>query len=722
MLCYNDVMKILKLSMKSGIILGYSIVILSAAAVGLFGYKGIRDINHQNKISARANRILVDAQDAQAGALRYIIYGDKSYQDEMEKEMGHIFTLSEELKELIRDENGLFHVAELDVAVHAYRNNNIDYYSTDLKKLDDGKIRIEKAQLIIREIIDVIAAAKEFSLTTERRLGGVSYLDKSSVERTWLVQEARNGINRFRILAQKYQLAVRAEEQDGIAEQWIDEIFSARILLREAGGVMESSVTRKEIRTALIALDEYEVQVNLFRESNRTLRGIQADQRENAGAVMMKARDVRDYAHDKILEATDAAVFEMILVLTLTLLAALLIVIITLRGVFRNLGCDPLEIQEITRKISEGNLTLDFEKKNMTGAYASMKEMSGKLTSIIGQIKQRTLGLEDVGTELSTSAEESSAALSMISENLGAMGDRIREQKGSVDEATSAISGVTENIVSLNRSIEDQASQVVESSSAIEEMVSSIESVSENMEKVTRSTGELNEASLNGLEKITRSNELINDVAEESRKLMETNQLINNIASQTNLLAMNAAIEAAHAGEAGRGFSVVADEIRKLAESTTMQSHEVKDMLNSIQRLIEEIVASSENTTESFGLIQDKVKLVRDRSDEISFALAEQSSGGKQVLEALTSMTRITETVRTGAGDINRSSAKILDEMMSLKKISEDSTMRIDELVQGANEIRQAVESVTSTSIANKEMVNGITGAMSFFATEGRKE
>ena len=112
----------------------------------------------------------------------------------MDKEMDNIFALAEELKGLILDESELSHVIELETAVQAYHSNIRDYYETDLKKIESGGIRVEKAFQIMEDIVDVIAAAKDFSQSTERQIRGSSYLEKSSVERTWLVQDARNGL------------------------------------------------------------------------------------------------------------------------------------------------------------------------------------------------------------------------------------------------------------------------------------------------------------------------------------------------------------------------------------------------------------------------------------------------------------------------------------------------------------------------------------------------
>ena len=411
--------------------------------------------------------------------------------------------------------------------------------------------------------------------------------------------------------------------------------------------------------------------------------------------------------------------FFQIMIALGTLILAYFITVILIR---KKLGAEPADLMTLSDRISEGILHKHDSETLHRGAYSAMINMSLRLSSIIEGIQNRTFRLEDVGNSLSSNAEQSSASLNRMTETIRSINNHINTQNNSVEEVSSAISQISSNIKSLNTAIENQTGQVAESSSAIEEMVSSIESVTDNMENVHKSTQDLKNASLKGMEVMTANNEKIIKVAEESKRLLETNQIISGIASQTNLLAMNAAIEAAHAGEAGKGFSVVSDEIRKLAESTSQQSHEVSNMLNAIQSLITEIVTGAEETTGSFTTIREMVDNVSTRSEEIRFALVEQSSGSKQVLQSLSNMTQITDTVRDGASEIHNGSSLVMNEVFQLKESSEDSRIRVGELTSSIDEINAAIEDVMKTSITNKEMVDGIVSDLKFFSIEIQSE
>ena len=209
--------------------------------------------------------------------------------------------------------------------------------------------------------------------------------------------------------------------------------------------------------------------------------------------------------------------------------------------------------------------------------------------------------------------------------------------------------GIQNMAESLDAHVSEQSAAVIQSSSAIEEMIANIQSVSGSLHKNTENVKYLQEASeighagLNGvvtdIQKITR----------ESESLLEINSVMQNIASQTNLLSMNAAIEAAHAGEAGKGFAVVADEIRKLAESSSEQSKTISAVLKKIKSSIDTITKSTEDVLKKFDAIDDGVKTVAEQDKNILTAMDEQGQGSKQILQAMGRLNELTQGVKKEA-------------------------------------------------------------------------
>ena len=202
---------------------------------------------------------------------------------------------------------------------------------------------------------------------------------------------------------------------------------------------------------------------------------------------------------------------------------------------------------------------------------------------------------------------------------------------------------------SLDAHVSEQSAAVVQSSSAIEQMIANIQSVSNSLHKNTENVKVLQEASEIGHAGLNGVVTDIQEITRESESLLEINSVMQNIASQTNLLSMNAAIEAAHAGEAGKGFAVVADEIRKLAESSSEQSKTISAVLKKIKTSIDTITHSTEDVLKKFDAIDEGVRTVAQQDKNILSAMDEQGQGSKQILQAMSRLNELTQGVKKEA-------------------------------------------------------------------------
>ncbi|MBN2735330.1 MAG: hypothetical protein JXR70_00010 [Spirochaetales bacterium] len=366
----------------------------------------------------------------------------------------------------------------------------------------------------------------------------------------------------------------------------------------------------------------------------------------------------------------------------------------------------------------QGNLAADIEKTSSDEigyVVQGYRVFSNKLRSILEELSVSIEAISHSGLNLDQNIEESVAATTQMKANVESTNNQMHNQSSQVIQTTKSIEVITAHISTLTEQVQNQRAQVEESTAAIEEMIATSESIL----KITNNSGdqikELVNSSDTNQKNINEMVKMMEQLSKNSENLLEANKIISTIASQTNLLAMNAAIEAAHAGDSGRGFSVVAEEIRKLAERSSTESKTIKQNLKQILSFIKSGSVSAEKVKENFVKISTDIENIDRMSAEIETAMAEQSTGGKSILESLSDLNEISLTVNQAAEEMGSNSNEITTSLEALNNITIEVKNTMDEMTASINQISSMLISISELSKSNADTSSRTKEIMNFF-------
>jgi len=377
-------------------------------------------------------------------------------------------------------------------------------------------------------------------------------------------------------------------------------------------------------------------------------------------------------------------------------------------------------VADTLRDISEGegDLTRSISTKSDDEIGELAKYFNNtldKIRNMVLSIKNESATLSGVGTDLAGNMNETAAAVNQITSNIQSIKGRVINQSASVSQTHATMSQVVGNINKLDKLVQEQSKNVAQASSAIEQMVANTNSVTNTVISNANNVKILKDASEVGRNGLREVSEDIEEISRDSEGLMEINSVMESIAGQTNLLSMNAAIEAAHAGEAGKGFSVVAAEIRKLAESSSQQSKTISSVLKKIKGSIDKINQSTGNVLTKFGAIDDSVRVVAEQEENILHAMEEQGVGSKQILDGVGKVNDITSQVRSRSEEMLQNANEVIRESENLEKATQEIECGMSEMATGANQINVAVHHVNEISGKNRRGIDVLIGEVSRF-------
>jgi len=369
----------------------------------------------------------------------------------------------------------------------------------------------------------------------------------------------------------------------------------------------------------------------------------------------------------------------------------------------------------------EGDLTikLPVTGSDETGVLSSyFNKTIVKLRDSIHKVGLDSAGMKEVGTDLECNMMSVSEFVSTITESIEGLKRHFTDQEQSIAETASAIEQIIRTIRLLNDSIGQQLSVVEESSTTFDKMNMSIGTVGGSV-KVTRDAIQnLASATVDGRATLVKANEISQRISEASGGVLEASAVIENIASQTNLLAMNAAIEAAHAGEAGKGFAVVASEIRNLAEVSSAQGKKITQTLKALTGEIETLALSVSGAVEKFNFISGYSEDVNGSIEKVVQAMDEQEETGKSIWAMIKEVTNLTKDVKRSSDEMLSGGEKIISETSRLDSLTKVLRGSMSDIASQVELINSATEESLEIAKKNKESIDSLVLEVGKFKTE----
>ncbi|MCR5081033.1 MAG: methyl-accepting chemotaxis protein [Treponema sp.] len=395
----------------------------------------------------------------------------------------------------------------------------------------------------------------------------------------------------------------------------------------------------------------------------------------------------------------------------LVFVIAILVVAKKLTAIFKKLAAD-------CGKLADGDLTEEYDDCITTEASdlsRGFNTFTKNISALVSNIASSSLRMGVSTKNLEISADSIRSAVDVSSKSINEMSAYVQKEKSAVADANVAVQRIVSETSSLDEEIQKQNQLVISSSESIQGVIEKTMTVSDRASEAVEQVLELVDESSADKALIAKSTQEILQVKEESLALLEMNKVISDVASRTNLLAMNAAIEAAHAGEAGKGFAVVADEIRKLAVTTTAQAKDSTESIEQIQAKIAAIADSSVGVEKSFANTIVKIGEIESVVRGLNQISTEQSLASQGVVDSLEMIKNSSLKVKENVSGISSSTQDAFNVCRNLLEMSERVDEELSECTKASENLQSASEKIQNISSGINENVMNLSKEINVF-------
>lgn len=387
------------------------------------------------------------------------------------------------------------------------------------------------------------------------------------------------------------------------------------------------------------------------------------------------------------------AVISLIIPLFIVIFIASIVSIIVAGSMTKGLKVLDFELRNLAESDADLSVRIQSLSKDEIGKVAeSFNKFVLKLQNLVVNINTVVNNTDEIKSEIVESTCESSASIDQISVNLKRTGTQLILLDENINGTADTIGNLSRNIYLMDDQIAEQSTMVENSTSAVTEMMALLDSVNAVAHTKKDSTNQLSQIAEEGKNNIDNTEKAFKQVVQYIEQIQQMTATINNIAAQTNLLSMNAAIEAAHAGDSGKGFAVVAEEIRKLADSAGQSSASISKLIKDITQSVKDTEIRVITSSESFDKITIEVNDTVNAFAEIEKSVFELTTGGKEIQKTTDHINEITSMIKTGSEEVKLGTEQMHNASIRIKDISKTVNTSMTESISASEEIVNSMQ------------------------------